>query len=102
MRKCESKSAGHAPLPEIQNTSRRVVTAFEAWDYSLGMVVIMNSGSTLRPLRILADHDLSPDTPALRRAVEFEFAGARYLADYDRIWRNTRPPDTPRITGQNP
>ena len=32
--------------------TRRIIRGFEAWDPSLGMVVIMSSGAILRMLRI--------------------------------------------------
>ena len=43
----------HSSSPEDRVISRRVVKAFEAWDPSFGMLVIMNSGAVLRMIRIV-------------------------------------------------
>ncbi|MCX6628003.1 MAG: hypothetical protein NTW28_10290 [Candidatus Solibacter sp.] len=83
--------------------SRKVTRAFEAWDPRLGMVVIMNSGATLRMIRIVPEQDRTQPveyslfgagavilgSPQIKRAEEFESDGTRYCAEFDRLRENT-------------
>lgn len=79
----------------------RAVRAFEAWDPSFGMVVIMNAGAVLRVIRIVFDKNLGAGLPPVKRAVEFESGGARYFAVFDRLQQNTSPEDLPAGPGKN-
>ncbi len=102
MHNCDLNIASARPGgSEFPSASRRVVTAFEAWDPSLGMVVIMNSGRVLYPKRVLPDHDPIPGAPPFRRGVEFECGGAPYLADFERIWSNTCRQEKPPLAAPN-
>ena len=89
----------HSSSPDNRVISRRVVKAVEAWDPSLGMVVIMNSRAVLRVIRIVLDIDLGAGLPPIK--VEFEFGGTRYYAGFDRLWENTSPEDLPAGHGTN-
>jgi hypothetical protein len=62
---------------------------FEAWDPSLGMVTIMNTGTTLKTIGIVFNRRLEPQHPTVRIAGEFESQGHRYYGEFDRIRENT-------------
>ena len=79
--------------------SRKVVKAFEAWDPSFGMVVIMNAGAELRNIRIVFDKSLGPGLPPTKCAVEFECGGTLYCAAFDRLQANTSQGDVPAGRG---
>ena len=81
--------------------SRRVVRAFEAWDPSFGMLVIMNSGAVLQMIGIVLDRNLGAGLPPIKRAVEFESGGTRYYAAFDRLQENTSPEDMRAGPGTN-
>jgi hypothetical protein len=87
--------------PEKRVISRRVVKAFEAWDPSFGMVVIMNSGAVLRIIGIVFDKNLGAGLPPIKRAVEFESGGIRYYAAFDRLQENTSLEDLLTEPGTN-
>ncbi len=79
-----------------QSASRAVAVvkkAFEAWDPSIGMVVIMNAGATLRIVGIVFDQKFEPEGPAVKRAVEFECQGQLYYAAFDRVRENAAVDD---------
>jgi len=72
-----------------------VKKAFEAWDPSLGMVVIMNAGTVLRILQIVFDQRFDRERPPVKRAVEVEVGGHRYFAEFERLRENATVADLP-------
>ena len=68
----------------------RVVTkAFEAWDPTFGMIVIMNSGIVVQVGRIVFDVNRHPILPPIKRAVEFLRDDTLYYAEFNRFEENT-------------
>ena len=76
-------------------TTATVQKAFEAWDPSFEMVVIMNAGTVLRILQIVFDQKFDRERPPVKRAVEFEARGHRYFAEFERLRENATPSDLP-------
>ena len=65
-----------------------VQRAFEVWDPSLEMVVIMNAGTPLTIGGIAFKRTLDPRRPPVERVVEFESGGQVYYAEYSRLQEN--------------
>jgi hypothetical protein len=69
--------------------TRKVSRAFEVWDPSFGMMVIMTTGAVLDIIGIVFDKDIGAGMPPIKRAVEIDCEGTRYYGAYDRLLENT-------------